>query len=781
MDPLSVVGKWLLALSYREGQGGVHRRGALFVSLASLAGAAILWAMPATVSAQISGRATIQGTITDPSGAVIPGAEVDLVEVRTHTENKQTSTHAGFYSFGGLQPGLYALSVTAPGFKRFTQENIPLDAIQTFGLNVKLHVGGGAESVTVTDAPPPIDTANATLGSSMETQTYKALPLILGGQPRDPTAFIYFTPGVTGGSGVNQMNGGQSNLNETYIDGVAMDDVNQQSDWAPVHSTFSVDAVDQFQVQTSGVSAAYQGQGMQNFVHKSGTNQYHGSAFEYFRNTVLDAWGFFSPASINAVTGTALKPVEHQNEFGGTFGGYLPHFKNKIFFFASFDDDHYLHGTNPGYTTIPTLLERQGNFTQLPSSQPIYDPTTTNCTGTSCTRTQFSYNGQLNVINPARLSPISQYMQSFLPAPTNGNLSNNYLGGFNTGFTYPRQSYKVDFNIIPNHSISLLMVEGGRYPNPACCDASGLPLPYLTTVGNTQNNLTAMVSDTWTITPRMVNRLNYAASLGAFHGVGNTNPTEANPKWYAVAAGITNIPPGQASDSFPSTSFGGPNAPLGWATNDRASTGGDVAVYHIQDGLQLLKGKHSISIGGEYQWQEVNNVSLDTGTYLSLSYSNNETAGFSGQSVNTKQGDSYASFLLGAVDSAGITDNRPVEKTYGRYHNFSPYIQDDIKATQKLTLNIGLRWDLYSPYTEKENRISFVNININNPITGTLGAMQYGGSGTGPTYCSCSTPVKIWPKNFGPRLGFALRWRARRLCGGPMESTTATPVEWEAA
>jgi len=208
----------------------------------------------------------------------------------------------------------------------------------------------------------------------------------MSNQPRDPTAFLYFTPGVTGGtvnggSGLNQMNGGQSNLNETYIDGVAMDDVNQQSDWAVVHSTFSVDAVEQAQGVTSGASAAYQGQGLQNYVHKSGTNIYHGTAFEYFRNTALDGWGFYAPYVLNAVTGKAIKPIEHNNEFGGTFGGYIPHFKNKVFFFASFETEHLITGTNPSYASVPSLLERAGDFTDLPVAQPIYDPSTTVCSG----------------------------------------------------------------------------------------------------------------------------------------------------------------------------------------------------------------------------------------------------------------------------------------------------------------------------------------------------------------------------------------------------------------
>ena len=710
-----------------------------------------------SLQAQISGTGTIQGSVTDSAGAVIAGAEVRITEVKTNAVHNQTTTGGGFYSAGGLEPGLYQVTVTAPGFRSYTQQNVSLDAIQVFTINVQLSVGASDLSVTVTDAPVPLDTSNATLGSSMELQTYKALPLILGGQPRDPTAFIYLTPGVEGGGGVNQINGGQSNLNETYIDGVAMDDVNQQGDWATVHSTLSVDAVDQFQVLTSGVSAAYQGQGAQNYVHKSGTNTYHGAAFEYFRNTALDSWGYYAPYAINAVTGTAIKPVEHQNEFGGTFGGYVPHFKSKLFFFVSFDDDHFIHGVSPAYTTVPTALQRMGDFSELLGlsvPQPVYDPTTTNCSTSSCTRTQFSYLGHPNVIDPARLSPISQYMQKFLPAPSNNALTLNYLGGFNTGFNYPRQSYKADLNLFKNHSISFLFLEGGRYANPACCDSSGLPLPYTDTIGNFQNELTGLVSDTWTINDRVVNKLSYAYNANGFHDKGSINPSEGNPAWAATAAGITNIPPGQASISFPSTTFAGANAPLAWTNGDRANHG-PIGVYHLQDGIQILKGRHSLSLGGEYQWEQSNTVSLDTGTYLSLTYSNNETAGFTGRTINTNQGAGYASFLIGALDSAGITDNRPAATLYARYHNFSPYVQDDYKASEKLTINLGLRWDMFSPWSEKENRFSFVNIDMTNPITGTPGVLQYGGSGPSPTYCNCSTVTNIWLKNFGPRIGFA--------------------------
>ncbi len=741
-----------------------HLQAAVRVSVCRLLCMTILLLLSASplLRAQISGTGTIQGTVTDATGAVVPGATVQLIEVKTNVAHTQTTTEAGFYSAAALDPGLYKVTVTASGFKTYTQENVSLDSLQTFGLNVKLTVGGNDTTITVTQAPPALDTVNATLGSSMEVQTYEALPLVLNGQPRDPTAFVYLTPGVTGSGGADQFNGGQSNLNETYIDGIALDDVNQQSDWAPIHSTFSVDAVDQFQAQTSGISAAYQGQGLQNFTHKSGTNTYHGAVFEYFRNTALDGWGFYAPYVINAVTGKAIKPVEHNNEFGGTFGGYVPPFKNKIFFFLSYDNEHYIHGTNPGYTTIPTLAEQAGDFTALPANQPIFDPSTTVCAGSTCTRSQFHGNKNgvptLDVIPSSEISPIAQYMQKFLPMPSNSNLTNNWLGGFNTGFNYPRYSAKVDLDLIQNHRFSLLFLEGGRYANPACCDSSGLPLPYTNTIGNSQNNLTALVSDTWTINGRMVNKLTYNFNMNGFNGgAGSINPSASNPTWFATAAGITNLPAGQASNSFPKTSFGGSNAPAQWAGGEGTFGGVYAKVYQLTEGVQILKGRQSISSGIDYQWQQSDPVLIQNNTYFTLSYSNNETAGFNaaGTSLVTTQGASYASLLVGAVDSAGISDDTPLHELYGRYHNFSPYIQDDIKVNSRLTVNAGLRWDVYSPYTEKLNRFSFVNLDVPNPITGTPGTLLFGGSGTSGTYCNCTSSISTWYKNFGPRLGLA--------------------------
>lgn len=718
--------------------------------------------------AQLAGRGTIQGTVTDPTGAVIPGAVISVTQTSTNTSTDQKSTGAGFYSVAGLEPGNYTVTVTAPGFQTYHQENVGLNALQVFGLNMKLTVGGGDSSVTVTAAPPPLDTTNATLGNTMENETYQALPLNMGGQPRDPTAFIYLTPGVVSDGHYGQFNGGQSYHNETYIEGLAITDPAVQGNNQAVNRGVSVDAVDQFQVQTSGTSAQYQGQGFANFSLKSGSNQFHGRAFEFFRNTALDTWDYTSKNNFNSVAGRYIKPVERQNEYGGTLGG--PVLRNKLFFFLSYDGQRYLRGSNPSLVSVPTVAERNGDFSAF---APIYDPTTTVCSGGSCTRQQFSYNGRLNVIPPSRFTKVAQFYQNLIPLPTNNSLVNNYLGGFNTGFNYSKYSIKFNYDLSSKNRATLLYTYGNRAANPLCCDASGLPQPFTATVGNTQFNMLGIIEDTYSITDHWINQLKYGISRGG--GV-STNPGEG-PLWAASASGLTNLPTGQAADAAPRFGFSGTNAPasLGGTANSNNQGNSEYGTtYILLDTMQYVRGRHSMSWGGQYQWLQDNDTPFTGGTYLNLNFSNNETGTFTksanGANTNTilsSSGASYASFLIGAVDGGSITDSRQVITTGARYYTFSPFFQDDFKATQRLTLNLGIRWDLYSPFREVRNRLSFVDTSRNNPITGTPGALSFAGGG--PFGCNCSSPVRIWYKNFGPHLGFAYSVTPRTVLRGAFD------------
>ena len=745
----------------------------------------LLFSTPA-LFAQSGGKGTIQGTVTDPSGAVIPGATVTVDLVATSETHSQTTTGAGFYSISPLDAGVYTVSIKAPGFQSYVQQNVTLDALQVLGLNAKLTLGAATDTVTISAAPPELDTTNGTLGNTIENETYEALPLNMGGAPRDPTAFVFLTPGVAGASSpYGSFNGGQGYHNEVYIEGMASTNAAAAGggNTASVLRGLSVDAVDQFQVQISGTSAAFQGQGVENYTLKSGTNQFHGRAFEYFRNTVLDTWGFFSKSQINPATGTATKPVERQNEFGGTLGGpvVIPHVFNgrdKLFFFVSYDAQRYLKGANPSFVSVPTLAQRSGDFSAA-GNQAIYDPNTTTCnaSGSSCTRTQFVSDasnpgipiGTKNVIPQSRFSPQMLYYQNYIPLPINTNLTNNYLAGFNTGFTYYKWSAKVDYDLTKRDRVTFIFATGNRAALPACCDSSGLPPPFTATVGNFQTYPTGIIEETHTFSDRLINQFKYAVFRSSGY---STNPAEDSPAFAATAAGITNILPGQASMAAPRMGFSGNNAPasLGGTANSNNQANSEYGdSFVLYDVMQFVKGRHSMSYGGQYEWLEDNDTALTTGTYLNQNYAPAETANFTANSVTpiTTTGLGYASYLIGNVDNYAETDNRLALTTGARFYALSPFFQDDIKVNPRLTVNAGIRWDLYSSFREVQNRLSFLDPNSINPITGTPGVLTFAGTGAG--HCNCTRASQIPYKNFSPHLGFAYSLTPRTVVRGAFD------------
>ena len=310
----------------------------------------------APVAGQIGGSGTIKGTVTDPTGAVIPSATVTAINVATGVETRRETTAAAeLFVIAPLPAAVYRLSITADGFRSLVQEQVVVDALTTVEMNLKLEVGATAESVTITAAPPELNTADARMGQTMRNEMYTALPLTMGnGNPRNPAAFIYLMPGVQEGGTFGFINGGQSFSKDVYIEGLPITDAVRQGESRALQFAVSVDAVEQFQVETSGQSVEFNGQGSENYTIKSGTNQFHGSAYEYFRNTVLDARGFFSPT----------RPQQNQNQFGFTFGGPIK--RNRIFFFGAYDAYRYRVATDYRFVTIPTMKMRGGDFSELP-------------------------------------------------------------------------------------------------------------------------------------------------------------------------------------------------------------------------------------------------------------------------------------------------------------------------------------------------------------------------------------------------------------------------------
>jgi hypothetical protein len=732
--------------------------------------------LPFQLHAQLTGASAISGTVTDPTGAVIPNATVTATNIATGVKTVRTSGSSGNYLISPVPPGDYTISVSAPGFQDLVQQHVTVDALQAIGYNAKLTVGGANETVTISSAPPLLETENGTLSYTMEQTEYTNLPLNMSNGPRNPTSFVALMPGVNGGVGRSgEFNGSSSAgyLDEVYMDGIPLTAPVQQGDNRAIAYTLSPEAVEQFQVQTSGSSVEYEGAGVQNYQVKSGTNQFHGNLFTYLRNTVFDTWGFAGKiANVNSVTKQPVKPVEHQLENGGTIGGPILH--NKLFFFSSYDKYFYHSTPNPTQYTLPTLLERTGNFTEYP--EPIYDPTTTAaCTtakGYPC-RYQFMgmSNGVLtpNVMDPSRISTISKALMSALPAPTTNAIVNNYYAAPRSGTSYWKTADTIDYQLNPKQRFRGIVLLG-NYATIGPDYTSKLPVPYGTTEFVSQFSSTFDIEHSYTITPRLVNQFNYAFNRLAAPDVNAT----LNTPYTAMAAGLTGLPAGEASSTFPAISF---SDSVDTATSWHAITGSVsnnevVNTYVIVDNLQWQKGKHTFTFGGQIQWLEDNyKYPSNSSSYpMSYSFKANETANFyapgtktSGTIDTADTGIGYASYLLGAVNSSS-QEVTSLPETGARFKTYAPYVQDDYKISPKLTMNLGLRWDLWTPFKEVGNRASFLNVNAINPLTGTKGALNF--YGYGANSCQCESIVPMYWKNLAPRVGFAYSVRPGTVVRG---------------
>jgi hypothetical protein len=750
-----------------------------------------------TVTAQSAGEGVIEGTVTDSTGAVVPHATITITNVATSVATVRESTGAGFFSISPVLPGTYTVQVTAKGFKTLVQDNVVIDALQTRTISPILAVGTETQTVTVTGAPPVLDTADATIGLTVENTTYSNLPIQMSNAQRDPTAFGLLTPGAqtaNNGGRLPIVGGTGSYLGQLYVDGMPAETVSQQGDNRLVSLTMSVDAVDQFQMVTSTPPAEYMGAGAENFTMKSGGLQYHGQVSDFVRNTAFDSWGFTAPhattKNLQGQTVQAPKPVEHQNELSASFGGVVPKTAKKLFFFAAYDKYHERKGAAYQLYTIPSALMTQGNFTELNggvgtgltgtgSTNPafLYDPTTTSCTGTTCTRQPFEYNGTYNVIPPGDISPITKAMESFLPtysssSPTYGNwnsttLVNNYLGGYPSGYDNWVVDWRVDFNVSSNHRISSVGTMGtenylNNYGSPF------LPPPY---IGGDLANIypkNFIVEDAYTITPSLINQLKFGFTR-FFQNIHDA--TQGVTAWEIGTLGATNLPGGQAGQEFPGASFG-TTTKFGTAQQTWTGNGNSVSTqlttpnnYALTDNVLWVEGRHALTMGMTFQWQEINNANPATLTgVLDLAFNAYSTANFSGTSLNDAgTGYSYASFLLGAVGGSTSNDTTApsigldyVSELAGRYKTISPYIRDSYKVTNKLTLDLGLRWDYLPPYHELRNRWTFLNPTMTNPLTNSPGILQFAGNyGGAGVSCQCTTPVSTYFGNWGPRVGIA--------------------------
>jgi hypothetical protein len=748
-----------------------------------------------TAMAQLSGKGAITGTVADKTGAVIPGAVITATNDATNITTTTTSTGAGDFNFSNLDAGIYSVTTTAKGFQKLAQKNIHVNAMESQAYNPVLTVGGADVVITVSAAPPQLETSNAALGSTMENEQFSELPIEMGayGSPdqRRATDFVYLMPGVQGNetngnattnTGVINGSGSRGAASAVYVDGVVFVRAGGNGDPRYVWTAMSVDAIDQFQVQTNGYSAVYEGQGVMNYTVKQGGAKYHGSVYEFFRNTELDTWGWFGKIP-NPATGLPVKPVEHSNEYGINLSGPLVPFgawKEKVFYYGNYNGFRYSSAT-PTPMTFPTLAQKSGDFsaTGLPN---IYDPSTQasctahNTTGYPC-RYQFGYgppagttkgaNGlptatgaAVNVIPSSKMSTVAQNMQALLPTTgISTALQNNYVAPNATGLINWSMTHRLDYIVDAKDTLTLIATIGRQASsNPVGQTTAGRnvgPVPF--NYGQTYAPKTAVgiIEETHVFTPHLINQVKWG--YARYNGP-TFNPNQA-PAYAATTMGISNLPAGQAQQTYPIVVFATPNAPTGW--------GGTVANvtlaenYTALDNLQWTVGKHSFTFGGQVAWMLYNTISATGGTTpMQFNTAVAETAGLTGTSttaftVTANTGLSYASFLLGQMDGdGGKYVDYSLHPGYGaRFRAISPYVQDNWKVTPKLTLDLGVRYDFYPSVKEVKDYASFFDPNLVNPVTGLNGALNFAGNGAGT--CNCDTPVKNYWKNIGPRFGLA--------------------------
>ena len=752
-------------------------------------------------AAQTAGEAAITGTVTDEAHSVVFGATVKAHNEQTGVDTTRVTSSAGLYQISPLIVGTYTVTVSAPGFETLKQEGVVLTQNQVFGFNPALKIGKQSETVTVTDAPPSLDTVSAELGANIEAQEFMDLPVLMNSQQRDITAFSNLLPGAQAGSRSSLFSGTANRVQEVYLDGIPLTTISQIGDNRPIFNVIPSDAIGEVGALTSGQSVEYQGAGSVNYNMKSGTNNLHGSVADYVRNTVFDTWGFTAPFAtkqtlVNGVLTPepAGKPVEHQNELSISGGGpiVIPHLlngHNKLFFYGAYDKAHSRNGVNPAAATVPTAKMRSGDFSELLAANggpgyTLYDPTSQGaCTANSTTGPcRYAYgqsagtgtgpNGNptgtaTNIVPAGMLSPISQKMESFLPAPMNSSITNNYLGGTPTGYDNWLVSGRIDYTASSKQTIAGTFARGNRVAWPYTGSANMiLPPPYIPTTFSTIVGRWADLSDAYTFSPNLVNQFKYGYSY--FGGPPLRNVTQGVSAWEATTMGIgfSGLPAdGQALNEFPTTVFAGSNAQTEWGEGASGVTATTVTNANTAvDNLLWIHGKHAITFGMQFQWLEENADAADGSTNdLQLNYATAETSGItetlkSGSyvpSYTSSTGYSYASFMLGAVGSTSLT-YQPFGVLGGRYHALAPYLQDTYTITPKLTLTVGLRWDYIPTYREAKDRWSFLNPSLTNPVTGNPGALQFAGhTGGAGVSCNCRTPVSDYMKNFGPRAGLA--------------------------
>jgi hypothetical protein len=688
---------------------------------------------------------SIAGTVTDPNGAVVPGAKVTAVHTPTGREYHAESSDAGLYSFPALPPGPYEVTLVHPGFKKLVRSGIEIRVGSRADLDLRLEVGDVQQQIEVTAEAPVLETSKSERGQNISQEVLYSLPIYSGGL-RSAEAFLGYMPGVNS-SGEMSVNGSNGRARDILIDGasITIPESGGTNFYFP-----GFEAYQEMKLITSTFNAEYGrlGGGLEVITTKSGTNQVHGSAFWNLRRDIFEAAGWSSNQVAGRTPGFRAKV--RLNEEGGTAGGpiLIPKVydgRNKSFFYFTYAKD--IRPVTPvitGNETVPTVAMKNGDFSQL--GYGVYDPATTQFVNNAYTRSVFPG----SQIPKSRWSAISTKIVPVIPDPNSGGgLTANYTLSGASVHEDTLWTLKLDHSFTPSNRVAFFMTHRNFY-DLAPANFTG---PLGNGLQNGQYPEDYRGNWDWVISPTML--------LHTTFGNSQTIQLWNNPdqNGWGSKFGFPGLI--AQADATPYISFATDNLTWWGMNQGKVNNGGQFNyTYQFAQQLSWVKGKHEYKVGWDLRRLQTTGDDW-AGTNGAYVFSRYQTADPSNKNAT---GNAFASMLLGAPDSASQA-TLPVVIGQIRYGYHAGFFQDDWRVTPKLTVNYGIRYEVPIGWHSRDGLYSNLDITKPNPGAGGLpGALVYAGTGPGRTGVK-----RFYPTDFtdvGPRGGFAYRLTDKTVLRG---------------
>ncbi|HJQ27545.1 MAG TPA: TonB-dependent receptor [Blastocatellia bacterium] len=721
-----------------------------------------LWFACAGAAFAQTDRGNITGTVTDPSGAVVSGAKVTATNLETNEVRETNTTDEGNFTLTELKAGPWKVNVEAQGFKTTTIEKIQVAVQVTRTVDVKLEAGTIGETVNVTSEPPVIQADTVVRQSNVTERQVKELPLAVSAESggRTPLAFIFLDSNVTAGTGTTgrgtdasnfRVSGGQGLGTEILIDGASTRRAQNGTFFSEVAP--GPNAFQEFTVSTSSYSAEFGSStgGIVNFTIKSGGNEFHGEGYELLRNEVLNANSF-----VNNFFGNP-RPIDSQHDFGGNIGGpvWIPKIyngRNRTFFFFNYEGYRFTQSETV-MVTVPTAKMRTGDFSELLTDPDvlrqfghgvqIYDPTQP-----PNSRAAIPGNRLDLYRNGALIDPVGLGILKHFPEPTRSGVYHNYTANSSVPTDMNNYIGKIDQVINDRQRLSVSFsnrsldsIKGGfpRFPFPFVVDGvwdQSFTSDYL------------RAQHDFTLSPTLLNHFNFGFNRVA---VINLNTTEG----FSPSAELGLNPNASQDAAFPRTGFPGYGDPV---------TSGDIRAYQpfgssffsdnqtdkeweISDFVTWVKGRHTFKFGGDARWTRFHvHQLIDPGT--STNYRHDQTAA----DRDPDGGWPIASLITGATEFSFVNFHS-IDPGW-RYFYPAMFVNDDFKLTPRLTLNLGLRYEIPYPRTEEQDRFRGFDPNVTNPVVNRPGAIV-GAGGQGGLQAAHKGLVATDYSNISPRIGVA--------------------------